>query len=74
MGRDTLFGYKGSDKPIYPLLRRKPFKALDKKNMLLIEVQVKIRSLEVQLEVARQKKRKTVKLNPNSRFAIIGDI
>ena len=42
--------------------------------MLLTEAQVKIRSLETQLEIARPKKRRAVRLNPNSRFATIGDI
>ncbi len=69
-----MFGYEGSDKPTYSLLRRKLSKALDEKNMLLAEAQVKIRSLETQLEAVRLKKRRAVKLNPNSKFATIRDI
>ena len=78
-GRDiqesfAMFGHEGSDKPIHSLLGRKLSKALDEKNMLLTEAQVKIRSLEAQLKTARPKKRRAVKLSPNSRFATIGDI
>ena len=42
--------------------------------MLLAEAQSKIRNLEAQLEAARPKKRRAVRLSPNSRFATIGDI
>ena len=35
---------------------------------------MKIRSFEAQLEATQPKKRRAVKLNPNSRFATIGDI
>ncbi|SRR6266566_3102238 len=69
-----MISYKGSNKPIYSLLKRKLFKALNEKNMLLTEAQVKIRSLEAQLEAARPKKKRAVKLSPNSRFVTIGDI
>ncbi len=69
-----MIGHEGSNKSTHSLLKRKLSKALDEKNMLLTKTQAKIRSLEVQLEAIRPKKKKAVKLSPNSRFATIGDI
>jgi len=67
-------GYQGTDRFTYTLFSKKLFKALDFKITELVEAQAKIRSLEVQLEVAALKRRKTVKLSPNSKFVTIGDI
>ena len=53
------------------LLFRKIVKGFEEQESVLANHELKIQSLEVQLEKARPKKRKKVKISPNSKFADI---
>ena len=56
------------------LLFRKITKSFDEKESLLAEAQMRIEALETQLEAARPRRRKKVKVSPNSRFVGIAAI
>jgi hypothetical protein len=53
------------------LLFRKIVKGFEEQESVLADYELKIRSLEVQLEKARPRKRKKVKTSPNSKFVDI---
>ena len=53
------------------LLFRKVQKAYDSKDFELAKAQARIKDLEAQLEDVRPRKRKKVKISPNSKFADI---
>ena len=51
------------------LLFRKIIKGFEEQESILADHELRIRSLQVQLEKAKPKKRKKVKTSPNSKFA-----
>ena len=56
---------------IQRLLFRKIVKGFEEQESILVSYELRIQSLEVQLEKARPKKRMKVRTSPNSKFADI---